>query len=55
MSNISEQKKLSTLTKIEKAISEAPEGCCGSPDVVLGVHIMQEIYKDLIVDLMNSF
>lgn len=52
---INQEKKLSIITKIEKTIAEAPEGCCGSPDVVLGVHIMQDTYKDIVVELMNSF
>lgn len=52
---INQEKKLSIITKIEKTIAEAPEGCCGNPDVVLGVHIMQDTYKDIVVELMNSF
>lgn len=53
--SISQEKKQKIVEKIEKTIAEAPEGCCGSPDVVLGVHIMQDTYKDIVVDLMNSF
>jgi hypothetical protein len=55
LTNISQEKKQTILSKIEKTLAEAPEGCCGSPDVVLGVHIMQDTYKDIVVELMNSF
>lgn len=52
---IDQKKKQAMIAKIEKTIEEAPEGCCGSPDVVLGVHILQDTYKDIVVELMNSF
>jgi hypothetical protein len=55
MTNLAQDKKQAIVTKIEKTLAEAPEGCCGSPDVVLGVHIMQDTYKDIVVELMNSF
>ena len=40
--------------KIKRALKEMPEGSCGSPEVVLSLHIMNDLYLDTVKALMGA-
>lgn len=50
---VSKEKKTELLDKINEAIANTPEGSCGSPEVILAVHIMRDVYLEAVKELMS--
>jgi hypothetical protein len=51
---ISEETRQELFAKIDKCIANVPEGTCGSPEVVLAVHIMRDVYLEVVKGLMTA-
>jgi hypothetical protein len=49
---VPEKTKQELFNKIDKCTANLPEGTCGSPEVTLAIHIMKDVYLEVVKGLM---
>jgi hypothetical protein len=52
---VKSDRKTELFAKLDKATANVPEGSCGSPDVIIAVHVMKDTFTEVLTELLNSF